>query len=789
MKRSRIDLAAWVRGGLAIASCLAVVLAGVEGSRAGADEASFRVPAGHLPCIVQGVWKDGDFGSGKYCRVLDVWAEHSPYDLIVMTTRANKELTDDDVHRQVREAAAYARQRGMRMAMNLDVRLARSAFQRRYPDEMQEVIRLAEVPLSDVGTASVGASPLVLGDHMTGGTTPYVSLAGRVARVYRYRKGPEGIEPDSVTDVTADCRVLKAEPQAVTVAVPCGAETQGCHACLLAAFTHFTPAVFAPHLIPFHDELVREYADAGLAGATIDEWGFPPSYGSLGGNDLWYSRFYERAYAQRTGGRDLVRDCLLMCFGQRGRHGERVAAVNRYLELNRLRNGEIEDRYYRVVKEVLGPESFVGLHATWWPDVCTREFKKNGLDWWIATRDLAQTDESVPWCCRTSLCKKCGSPVWYNEFYNTNLPPYLREVWSGTLAGGRVTYHPRYPRPQGDNDPDFGQTYLLRGPLMRAECRVRMLNFIANTPADCPVAVIFGHACAMNWAGPAHGEAGVKLAGQLRAAGFPADLIPSSEIGSGTLRVDEEGFLRYGPQRYAAMVFYHPELETPQTAQFLRQVADAQKTALYRLGTWTMDFDGRPFDGEAALPSEMAVPDDEAACVRQVAADLRQRGVEPQVALGPSKRGIEIIAQATPAPCRGHARLIDGTRIVMAAEKDPTGDPIQTTLVIDAREVEVDALGVVGVRLDGQGQLEAVAAGGLKHLRTGPTEIRLSRRLDLALWRGDDGRWHGVVQDGEGDVPPALAALTDDWLRLAVPRPWDDAHGPSSPKARSPGTR
>jgi hypothetical protein len=306
---------------------------------------------------------------------------------------------------------------------------------------------------------------------------------------------------------------------------------------------------------------------------------------------------------------------------------------------------------------------------------------------------------------------------------------------------------------------------------MRAECRVRLLNFIAKTPADCPVAVIFGQACAMNWAGPAHGQAGVKLAEQLRGAGFPADLIPSSEIGGKTLRVDEDGFLRYGPQRYAAMVFYHPEFENPQTAQFLRQVADARKTALYRIGTWTTDFDGRPFNGEAALPAEMSVMADEAAGVASVVAGLTRRGIEPQAALGLSKLGIEIIAQGTPAPCQGHSRLIDGTRILMAAEKEPTGDPIQTTLKIGVQEVEVDALGIVGVRLDDKGQLDAVAAGGLKYLRTGSTQISLPSRIDLALWHDSDGRWHGVLQDYEGDVPAALAAFTNDWLRLAVPRP------------------
>jgi len=33
---------------------------------------------------------------------------------------------------------------------------------------------------------------------------------------------------------------------------------------------------------------------------------------------------------------------------------------------------------------------------------------------------------------------------------------------------------------------------------VRGDCRIRLLNFIARTPLDCPVAIVFGHPCAMN---------------------------------------------------------------------------------------------------------------------------------------------------------------------------------------------------------------------------------------------------------------------------------------------------
>ena len=45
------------------------------------------------------------------------------------------------------------------------------------------------------------------------------------------------------------------------------------------------------------------------------------------------------------------------------------------------------------------------------------------------------------------------------------------------------------------------------------------------------------------------------------------------------------------------------------------------------------------------------------------------------------------------------------------------------------------------------------------------------RRVDVAMWRGGKGKWHGVLQGRPGPVLAALSAITADWLRLAVPPP------------------
>ena len=303
--------------------------------------------------------------------------------------------------------------------------------------------------------------------------------------------------------------------------------------------------------------------------------------------------------------RDLVRDALLMTFGEIGREAERVAAINHFNELCRRRNGEIETDFYDAVKSVWGREAMVATHPTWWCLPTRQEFKKNGLDWWITRRDFAQTDEIAPYYVRTALAKKWGSPVWFNMFFSPDLAEYQAEMWAGALTGGRINYHPIWPpRDRSKVDPERYRG-LVRGELMRGDCRVRLLNFITRSPLDCPVAVVFGQACAMNWAGPAYDDVGMALGDALWRAGYPADLIPANEIPTGSLTVGSDGYVHYGAQPYRSVVLYHPQFETPATAELFRKAAKG-KSRLYRIGDWTQDFDGNAFKGSASLPRKMA---------------------------------------------------------------------------------------------------------------------------------------------------------------------------------------
>ena len=708
-------------------------------------------------------WGEEEFRQGGYKRFIDLHEKHSGFRLLTTSIRHPVEVIDPKVHDQTKAAVEYARAHDMAIVMDLDVRLARGAFMEKYPDELQEIVRLREFALKDAGEVAFTVESVNLGDHYTFRAPGYDSVSGRLLRVYSYVAGTEGIEPDSVQDITQRCKVVEASDKGVSIAVACTSRDKGRKVCVMAAFSLFTPAVFAPHLLEFQREILKQYADVPLAGACKDEWGFPGRFGPRT-DDLWFSRFMAEAYAKRRPGNDLVRDLLLMSLGEKGRQAQQAAAINHYMEMNWQRNGEIETDFYDAVKETFGRQAMVATHPTWYPFPTKEEVFKNGLDWWVVKRDLAQTDEATPFCARTALAKKWYSPLWYNMYYDSSVKPYEEDIWRHALGGGRMNFHPLFPHPPGK--PTIS---LLSGKLLQADCRIRLLNYISTAPVDCPVAVVFGHPSALNWAGPDLADAGLGVSNGLWQEGHYADLIPSSEIMNGALRVRQDGRIEYGSQRYAAMVLYHPQWERAAVAEFFRKAASKGRTALFRVGNWTVDFEGKPFDGNALLPAEMKAAADAAACVRDVIAHLKTAGIEPQT---PSDmRGAAgFPASMMPKPS-GQCRLLDGTVILASGEKDVLGDRIHKTITVNGQEISFDAVGVAAVRLDEKGKLEALAAGGLRSFKSRDILIELPERVDVVFWREGRSKWRGILQGYEGPVPEALTKITKNWMRLRIPAP------------------
>lgn len=310
---------------------------------------------------------------------------------------------------------------------------------------------------------------------------------------------------------------------------------------------------------------------------------------------------------------------------------------------------------------------------------------------------------------------------------------------------------------------------LLRGDLMRAESRIRLLNYISKSALDCPVAVIFGHANTMNWAGPSYDDMGMDLADSLWSSGIPADLIPSSEIESGHLQMDENGWISYGDQRYAAVILYHPEFSRESVGEFFINASKGE-TALYRVGSWTRDFNGQSYGGEELLPKNMVSFDDPLSLLKEIRTVVDRNQIPLQ---SPATGTLKYSTHTFSAPpTTGHCRLIDGTVIHLAGTENVADDQILSEIKIQNHRASFDAIGIAAVRLDQEGRVETLAAGGLKFFKSGEMDILLNKRIDLAFWINENGEYEGVIQGWEGNIPPQLLKITSNWTHLGIPVPY-----------------
>jgi hypothetical protein len=282
------------------------------------------------------------------------------------------------------------------------------------------------------------------------------------------------------------------------------------------------------------------------------------------------------------------------------------------------------------------------------------------------------------------------------------------------------------------------------------------------------VAVIFGHANTMNWAGAQFDDPGMDLVSNLWREGVATDLIPTSEIKNGSVKIDKEGFVYYGKQRYDVVILYHPEFEENSTGSFFSDTS-LRSTRLLKLGSWTKNFDADPINSLDLLPKKMSTISSNTEVVSEVLAILKNKHIELQSPARLVLKGFNSASNAPPTT--GFCYLTDGTLIQIAGTKNEAGDPINSTVKLKNHSITFDAEGVAAARLDDQGNVAAMAAGGLRSFSSGTFALQLKDPLDLAIWKDQNGIWHGVVQGAKGKIPAALLEIIKDWVQLEIPTP------------------
>lgn len=726
---------------------LAALLAGM--AAAGTDRPPPQTPAGRirilrrlpLDVLPENVFEslsNAHFYDPSFADLnrekLDGYATNATFNVVTLTLRCAPDLNDPRTKEKVADYVRLAHARGLKVLMDIDPRIARHRFLAAHPDECERVVHVVRVKPGTDGRATASAARTrQLNDHMSWGSTRAYDATGASLLGGWALKGDGSkrrlqpfVSEQTHNSCTATCDGLAQDEDFVA----------------LFEFRLYSADVFSPLLLPYTRELMETYRALGVDGAMKDEWGHPPSYSfdPLFKANLahWYSPHYAAAYARATGGRVLAEDLVEMTFGGPGAE----AMVDAYNRVNLERNVAIERHHYFTVKELFGDDTYVTKHATWWGTLSWPEFRHDGLDWWQAKRDWAQTDETTAVPVMLSLAKKFGKG-WLNEGYQNAPEKYAPKLWQYALAGGRMVYHGVYPAKgprydaMGAREQALARTFdILRQDGALAQSRIRLANVLSGSVADSPVAFVFGHMNLMNWLKKdTYADWGGDKVAALTSQGWLTDAYPSTELKN--FAVDAEGWLRMGAQRYHAVVLYHPDADDARA--FDARLADVTKTRVFRLAK----------DARADA----------------VAAFLETSGARRQPAV--CRNGAWNAEQYPEAD--GTLRLVDGTLERFKALDSTAGDPIAGVLETEAGDVAYRAVGFFGARAR-NGRVEAFGGAQVAEASIPGLAIRLDRPEDFVLTRDADG-WQGLLQrvDVDAPVPPALLAVTPRWTILAAP--------------------
>lgn len=150
-------------------------------------EGNNRLPPSLAPEVIAWFWADKpEFEPGGYRKFIDMVAGHSNFGMLTTSLRAPQhEITFPETHDQIKRAVQYAHQRGLKIAFDLDVRLARGTFRNRFPDQLQWMLRIRLFPFSSNGGVQAEIKSQDLADHMTWPGSEYKRRSGQLMGVYR----------------------------------------------------------------------------------------------------------------------------------------------------------------------------------------------------------------------------------------------------------------------------------------------------------------------------------------------------------------------------------------------------------------------------------------------------------------------------------------------------------------------------------------------------------------------------------------------------------------------------
>lgn len=563
------------------------------------------------PSIIYWKWDPSILEPGVLeAKAKDLLSRSSFDQIFIGVHWMNRPVNDPELVAKIEECCRLVQSSGRKMMLELDIRNEYAGFIKEFPKDCIYAFSYEETSLNDQGEAVIEVENQMAYHYFEPSGFRGIE---RILGSWCFETSGGEIIPASRENVLP-LTSFEVGDETTKITIKAGRGNAHKQVLVLPAFRQAIPDLFSPNLYVFYQELFDELAHIPLNGVGVDEWGVDVmiklSDGEVVNDHLTYSDSFAAKYHHLTG-RSLQDDLILGKYFIQGDQTKSYEFVNDYSQVMRNTMVENETWFYNKGKEVYGPDAFIGAHPTWWGSASKLylEVLKNGLDWWEVPRDYAQTDEVIIYPIRFALARKWGGSVWYNMWYSLGtrrLETYFSESWRNIRYGGRTHYH-GYECPNEDVVLPLNGEGMLEQ-IEETEEGIRRIRAFQKSTPDSRILVVFGMEAVSNWMLNQPGavrwtcssprlDRVLEMTQAIFEAGYLCDLVPSSEIANGSVRL-EDGKLRYGSHHdYDALIFLFPEFVSESVWEFLKSYR-AQGGKLAGVGSLTRLNGGRDVGAE-----------------------------------------------------------------------------------------------------------------------------------------------------------------------------------------------
>ncbi len=566
------------------------------------------MPPTQIPQLVYWFWHSNTVAKAQYLNDIQNMATNSAYTLAFLTEREGVDFYDyKTMYEPFAEMVRAAHEHNIKIGLQLwnfwsaphqiPTEALRSPLT---PDQAFALVTEGEVALNANGHADYSDKA-----KDSRFLQPFHS---EVLKVYAFRKTANGYYADgSLKDITALAKTIQSSASNVDLCIDASTNLAGYTAYVMVAHYYNWPDLFNNVVIDAYRNILEHYSDIPFDGTALDEFGNMSLTHPQ--NVSFRERFYGQAFAaefQKRTGTPLAQALFDMRYAPEGKPEVRIRAINEYFDVEREGPLRVEKAFYKMSKEIFGPNTFAGIHDTYHNYMRTDDVWTVGFNWWANPRDYGQSDENWPQPQRMGLIITHPGPVTFDQFYSRNLNSFLQKALYDARYDGRVHYH-------GWNDNtgrwgiDLSDTEKYSA-IRDVELKIRLLNHVVPAKPKLSVLVVFGMPALIDWFPDESARSPWDIntplttnientAAAVWKANYLCALLPSDFIDNGQITFDAAGHPVVNGHRFDCMVYLYPQYAKESTLQFLDRYTKAGGKLMLE-GDATRDFYGNDIAGQ-----------------------------------------------------------------------------------------------------------------------------------------------------------------------------------------------